>query len=128
MSQYKKKIKPGLIELDPTQPTIIVNLTNQLFDNHNLDSNNSPTLVSTTAEQRRFKLKTFTSQSNVAKFAAAFVGKCELVHESKVKHIEVLLSELQERMRGGGGRRVVVAVGMMRTSSIGSVRRARRLW
>ena len=109
MSQYKKKIKPGLIELDPTQPTIIVNLTTQLLDNHNLDpTTNQPTLISTTAEQRRFKLKTFTASSNVSKFAAAFVSKCELVHESKTKHIEGLLVQLQERMKeeeaaGGGG-------------------------
>ena len=107
-AQYKKKIKPGLIELDPTQPTIIVNLTNQLLDQHNLDDDGKPTLVSTTAEQRRFKLKTFTTTSSIAKFAAAFVAKCELVHESKTKHIEALLVQLQDRMKedeaAGGAR------------------------
>ena len=107
-SQYKKKIKPGLIELDPTQPTIIVHLTNQLLDNHNLTPEGQPTLISTTAEQRRFKLKTFSISSNVSKFAAVFVSKCELIHESKTKHIEALLTQLQERMKEeeatGGGR------------------------
>ena len=98
-SQYKKKIKPGLIELDPTAPTIIVHLTTQLLDQHNLDTDDKPTLVSTTTEQRRFKLKTFTAASNVSKFAAAFVSKCELIHESKTKHVEALLGQLQERLK-----------------------------
>ena len=108
MSQYKKKIKPGLIELDPTQPTIVVHLTNQLLDQHNLDPDGKPTVVSTTAEQRRYKLKTFTATSSIAKFAAAFVSKCELIHESKTKYVEALLVQLQERLKeeeaGGGAR------------------------
>ena len=105
-SPYKKKIKPGLIELDPEQPTIIVNVVTQLIDPASLDSDGKPSVVSSHAEQRRFKLKSFTPSSNTAKFAAAFVAKCELIHESKTRHVEALLVQLAERMReqqGGGG-------------------------
>ena len=101
-SALKKKIKPGLIELDPSQPTIIVHLTSTVVDPSQPDEDGKPLVVSSTAEQRRFKLKSFTPTSNVPKFAAAFIAKCELIHESKQRHVEALLTQLAERLRAGG--------------------------
>ena len=102
-SQLKKKLKPGLIELDPEQPTLIVHLTCQVVDAAQLGDDGKPTVVSSTSEQRRFKLKSFTATSNIPRFAAAFVSKCELIHPSKTGQVEALLTQLAERMGSAGG-------------------------
>lgn len=97
-TQYKRKIKPGAIELDPEEPVIIVNFDTLELDTTKTDSEGNPVVVSRKSEAKRMRLKTFTSKSAVQRFAEGIVEKCKYIHPSKVPHVAGLLEQLKARL------------------------------
>ena len=89
----KTKIKPGVIELDPVEPTVIVNFEKQTLD----VSGPEPVVVEKKPSQKRIKLKEFDPSADVSVFAKEIIESCKYIHPSKQGFIEDLLRQLQVR-------------------------------
>lgn len=97
--QYKKKKRPGLIELDPVESVIIVRFNLVTVDTTQVGDDGKPLVVESVADAQRMRLKTFNVNSTISKFAEAIQQQSPLIHESKIPLLEDLLTQLQERLR-----------------------------
>jgi hypothetical protein len=104
--KLKKKLKPGLIELDANEPTIVVNYEETTLDMTNLGPDGQPTVLSKVQNSKRIKLKSFGVSSPIGKFANQIIEKCNLIHPSKVPLISSLLEQLQVRIAYETGQQI----------------------
>jgi hypothetical protein len=95
---------PGVIELDPTEPVIIVNFLKVTVDLSQNGEDGKPLVVESQADAKRLRVGKFHANSDAAKFAAAVAKQTNLIHESKIPLIEDLLEQLRTRLieQGGG--------------------------
>ena len=93
----------GLIELDPSEPVIIVNFVTQTVDLTRNGDDGKPAVLDSEPGAKRLRIGKFHAGSSAEKFASALQTSCNLIHESKIPHIINLLEELRERIVAAGG-------------------------
>ena len=91
----KKKVKPGIIELHPTEPIIIVNYEMQFV---NVDDNGEQHVTEKQYSHKKIKIKSFNLNSNIPKIAKGVIEHCKYIHASKENHIISILEELKQRL------------------------------
>ncbi|KAK3239306.1 Adenylyl-sulfate kinase (APS kinase) [Cymbomonas tetramitiformis] len=93
-ARYKKKVRPGVIELAPDDCAIIVNYEVEATVQAD---NGEEMVVERKPSEKKIKVKTLTANSNLQILAQEIVEKCKLIHNSKVGMIQQLLRRLQQR-------------------------------
>merc|ERR1712129_371225 len=93
--KQKKKVKPGLIELHPTESMIIVNYEMQFV---NVDANGNQTVTEKQYSHKKIKIKSFNAKSNIHKIAKGVIEHCKYIHATKENKIICLLQQLRERL------------------------------
>lgn len=98
-SEYKKKIKPGVIELDSEESTILVHYQTQTINPNIIDpQTQKPTVIESINDVKKIKLKSFTPHSTTSKFADIILQQCNYIHTSKYEYVCGLLEQLKVRL------------------------------
>mmetsp|Transcript_10146 Transcript_10146/g.17438 ORF Transcript_10146/g.17438 Transcript_10146/m.17438 type:complete len:799 (-) Transcript_10146:291-2687(-) len=93
-ASIKKKVRPGAIELDPSDCAIIVHYE---IEEAILGESGEPIAIDKKKEQKKIKVKTLSQSSNIQALAQEIVDKCKLISSNKVAKVESLLKRLQQR-------------------------------
>jgi len=91
----KKKVKPGLIELHPSEPVIIVNYEMQIVS---VDDDGTSHVAEKQYCHKKIRIKAFNPKSNTAKIAKGVISHCKYIHPNKEGHVVSLLQDLKHRM------------------------------
>eukprot|EP01084_Bolivina_argentea_P232274 391527_1 len=91
----KKKVKPGIIELHPLEPMIVVNYEMQMV---NTDENGHSQITEKQHSQKKIKIKALKPNSNINKIAKGVIEHCKYIPPSKERHIVSLLHALKQRL------------------------------
>eukprot|EP00899_Mesostigma_viride_P023928 jgi/Mesvir1/471/Mv11346-RA.1 len=94
MTDVKKKIRPGKIELDPEDCAIIVHYEVEATV---LDDSGNVVASDKKPSEKKIKVKTLNQHSNISALAQDIIDKCKLISKSKLRTVEDLLYELQRR-------------------------------
>ncbi|KAL0039405.1 hypothetical protein WJX79_006988 [Trebouxia sp. C0005] len=94
MATQKKKVHPGLIELDPEDAVIVVN-----YETHDIEvgSDGTQRAVGRTPGIKQIKIRPLPNERDIPQMAQELTKKCRLISASKVGRVEELLHELVDR-------------------------------
>ncbi|ETO22982.1 kinesin-associated protein 3 [Reticulomyxa filosa] len=97
ITQYqKKKVKPGLIELDPNECAILVHIETQ-YINYDPENKTTPVVVNKSNSYKKIKIEELDKQTNLGNYATQLIEKCKYIHPSKHQQLTNLLTMLKER-------------------------------
>ena len=94
MSRTTRKVRQGKVEIDYTDPALVVNyeLETVVLD----DNNRVVEVIEALAEQKRIKIKSLAADKDMGQMAADIVDKCKYIHPSRTEEIEQLLIKLRK--------------------------------
>ena len=90
----KKKIKPGVIDVHPTENTIIINFEVEATI---LGDAGIAMLGENKSCQKAIRIKNLNSNTDIKRLSEVIVEKCSLLHPTKLPELEQLLFYLQTR-------------------------------
>eukprot|EP00743_Colponemidia_sp_Colp-15_P004208 GILK01004540.1.p1 GENE.GILK01004540.1~~GILK01004540.1.p1 ORF type:complete len:755 (+),score=181.94 GILK01004540.1:116-2380(+) len=89
----RKKVKPGPLELDKEESSIIVFYETELTT---FDDNGDVVDVQLMPSQKRIRIKELTPEHDINAMADELLDKCKLIHPSRKQVVVQLLRELQQ--------------------------------
>jgi hypothetical protein len=96
----KRKIRSRSIDVHPTEKALVVNYELEALI---LGDLGDPLLGDRKECQKIIRLKSLNEDTNCAALAREVVGKCSLIHPSKIDEVEQLIYYLQNRKDGTSG-------------------------
>uniref|UniRef100_A0A383VI43 Uncharacterized protein n=1 Tax=Tetradesmus obliquus TaxID=3088 RepID=A0A383VI43_TETOB len=94
MAEVKKKIRPGAIELHPEELALVVNYEVQEVLQQ---PDGTQEVANSSHATKKITVKSLNERTDLPALAAEVVEKCKLIHPSKVRFVQGLLQQLQQR-------------------------------
>ena len=98
----KKKIRPGLLVVDPNETAIVVQYE---LEGHLLAPDGVTVITELSDGAKRIKVKTLDARTDIDALANEIVTTCKLIHGSKTEKVKGLLLELRERVMSGAAKK-----------------------